>query len=242
MTIDPRIPTMQGRTTSGFYRPGRHCLRQARSETRGAGRVARRVSWTLLRTAFDVVEGGIISYFIGVICVTTRPALASPPLTFPTIPLPLLNTDTLAVSPTVAAPTASSGKAIRCLLLPLLSRPPISLSRPFSLPLPNSVSAYVAVSVTRYRYRDRYRRRYRYRYRYRQRYRHRYRYRFRYPLHLRCLFRNRTARLGLSLQISLPSTSIPAVAIPRRVTPIVQTTVDTYLFHLPLPSRPPLPT
>ena len=25
MTIDPRIPTMPGRSTSGFHRPGRHC-------------------------------------------------------------------------------------------------------------------------------------------------------------------------------------------------------------------------
>ena len=26
MTIDPRIPTMPGRSTSGFHRPGRHRL------------------------------------------------------------------------------------------------------------------------------------------------------------------------------------------------------------------------
>ena len=25
MTIDPRIPTMPGRSTSGFHQPGRHC-------------------------------------------------------------------------------------------------------------------------------------------------------------------------------------------------------------------------
>ena len=31
MTIDPRILTMPGRNTSGFYQPGRHCLHQARS-------------------------------------------------------------------------------------------------------------------------------------------------------------------------------------------------------------------
>ena len=30
MTIDPRTPTMLGRSTSGFRRPGRHCLHQAR--------------------------------------------------------------------------------------------------------------------------------------------------------------------------------------------------------------------
>ena len=33
MTIDPRIP-MPGRSMSGFHRPGRHCLRQARSAVR----------------------------------------------------------------------------------------------------------------------------------------------------------------------------------------------------------------
>ena len=31
MTIDPRIPTMPGRITLGFHRPGGHCLHQARS-------------------------------------------------------------------------------------------------------------------------------------------------------------------------------------------------------------------
>ena len=35
MTIGPRILTMPGRSLSGFHRPGRHCLHQARS----AGRV-----------------------------------------------------------------------------------------------------------------------------------------------------------------------------------------------------------
>ena len=34
MTIDPRIPTMPGRSTSGIHRPGRHCLHQARSAFR----------------------------------------------------------------------------------------------------------------------------------------------------------------------------------------------------------------
>ena len=34
MTIDPRIPTMPGRSTSGFHQPGRHCLHQARSALR----------------------------------------------------------------------------------------------------------------------------------------------------------------------------------------------------------------
>ena len=34
MTIDPRIPTIPGRSTSGFHQPGRHCLHQARSAVR----------------------------------------------------------------------------------------------------------------------------------------------------------------------------------------------------------------
>ena len=34
VTIDPRTPTMPGRSTSGFHRPGRHCLHQARSVVR----------------------------------------------------------------------------------------------------------------------------------------------------------------------------------------------------------------
>ena len=34
MTIDPRIPTLPGRSTSGFHQPGRHCLHQARSAVR----------------------------------------------------------------------------------------------------------------------------------------------------------------------------------------------------------------
>ena len=34
MTIDPGIPTMPGRSTSGFHQPGRYCLHQARSSVR----------------------------------------------------------------------------------------------------------------------------------------------------------------------------------------------------------------
>ena len=34
MTVDPRIPTMPGRNTSGFSRPGRHRLHRARSAVR----------------------------------------------------------------------------------------------------------------------------------------------------------------------------------------------------------------
>ena len=30
MTVDPRIPTMPGQSTSGFHHPGRRCLYQAR--------------------------------------------------------------------------------------------------------------------------------------------------------------------------------------------------------------------
>ena len=35
MTIYPRIPTLPGRSTSGFHQSGRHCLHQARSYVRG---------------------------------------------------------------------------------------------------------------------------------------------------------------------------------------------------------------
>ena len=34
MTIDPRVPTRPGRSTSGFHRPGRRSLHQARSVVR----------------------------------------------------------------------------------------------------------------------------------------------------------------------------------------------------------------
>ena len=34
VTIDPRIPTMPGRSTSSFHQPGRHCWHQARSAVR----------------------------------------------------------------------------------------------------------------------------------------------------------------------------------------------------------------
>ena len=34
MTIDPRIPPMPRQSTSGFHRPGRYCLHQARSSVR----------------------------------------------------------------------------------------------------------------------------------------------------------------------------------------------------------------
>ena len=34
MTIDPRIPPMPRHSTSGFHRPGRYCLHQARSSVR----------------------------------------------------------------------------------------------------------------------------------------------------------------------------------------------------------------
>ena len=34
MTVDPRILTMPGRGTSGFRRPGRHCLHQAPTAVR----------------------------------------------------------------------------------------------------------------------------------------------------------------------------------------------------------------
>ena len=34
MTIDPRIPTMPRQSTSGFHRPGRQCMHQARRAVR----------------------------------------------------------------------------------------------------------------------------------------------------------------------------------------------------------------
>ena len=34
ITTDPRIPTLPGRSTSGFHRPGRHGLHQARGAVR----------------------------------------------------------------------------------------------------------------------------------------------------------------------------------------------------------------
>ena len=34
VTVDPRVLTMPGRSMSGFHRPGRHCLHQARSAVR----------------------------------------------------------------------------------------------------------------------------------------------------------------------------------------------------------------
>ena len=47
MTIDPSIRTMPGRSMSGFRRPGRHCLHQARSAVRCS---ASRVKGELHRT------------------------------------------------------------------------------------------------------------------------------------------------------------------------------------------------
>ena len=34
MTIDPRIPTMPGRSTPGFHQPGIHCLHQPSAKRR----------------------------------------------------------------------------------------------------------------------------------------------------------------------------------------------------------------
>ena len=34
LIVDPRIPTTPGRSASGFHRPGRHCLQQARGAAR----------------------------------------------------------------------------------------------------------------------------------------------------------------------------------------------------------------
>ena len=55
MTINPRIPIMPGRSTSGFHRPRRHCLHQARSPVRCAasrskGELRLLVWWTCMWT------------------------------------------------------------------------------------------------------------------------------------------------------------------------------------------------
>ena len=41
-TVDPRIPTMPGRSSSGFHRPSRHCLHQAEGGGGGWGTARRR--------------------------------------------------------------------------------------------------------------------------------------------------------------------------------------------------------
>ena len=38
MTMDPRIPSMPGRSTSGFHPPGRHCLNHCLNQARSAVR------------------------------------------------------------------------------------------------------------------------------------------------------------------------------------------------------------
>ena len=62
MTIDPRIPTMSGRSTSGLHRAGRHCLHQARSAERcWASRTKGGLhsTWYILsRTAFEGTPRG----------------------------------------------------------------------------------------------------------------------------------------------------------------------------------------
>ena len=51
MTIDPRIPTMPGRSTSGFRQPGRHGLHQARRAVGFFGESHARVNCILPTTA-----------------------------------------------------------------------------------------------------------------------------------------------------------------------------------------------
>ena len=50
MTIDPRIPTMLGRSTSGFHQPRRHGLHQARSAVRCTSSRMKRAKCILPRT------------------------------------------------------------------------------------------------------------------------------------------------------------------------------------------------
>ena len=52
LSVDPRIPTMPGWSTSGVHRPGRHCLHQARSAvTCSATRMKGTLHPIILRTA-----------------------------------------------------------------------------------------------------------------------------------------------------------------------------------------------
>ena len=55
MTIDPRMPTIPGRTTSGFHRPGRHCEHPVRSAVRCS---ASRMKGKLYPTQ-DHLRGGL---------------------------------------------------------------------------------------------------------------------------------------------------------------------------------------
>ena len=62
VTIDPRVPIMPGRSTSGFHRPGRHCLHQARSrQVLGESHEGRAASFQepLLRQTFFHVDGSV---------------------------------------------------------------------------------------------------------------------------------------------------------------------------------------
>ena len=63
MSIDPRVPTRPGRSTSGFYRPGRHCLHQARSAVRRwASRMKGELHLTnepLLRRVFSHMDDSV---------------------------------------------------------------------------------------------------------------------------------------------------------------------------------------
>ena len=59
INIDPRIPTMPGRRTSGFHRPGRHCLHQARSAVRcWACRMQGELHPTVLRACLNLLRLG----------------------------------------------------------------------------------------------------------------------------------------------------------------------------------------
>ena len=53
MTLDPRILTLLGRSTSGFHRPRRHCLHRARIAVRCSASRMTGASFILLRTACE---------------------------------------------------------------------------------------------------------------------------------------------------------------------------------------------
>ena len=73
MSIDPRIPTMSGRRTSSFQRPGRHRVHQARStvrccsaiRTNGQLLITKGVTWkrvTISSLCWGVVRAKTISF------------------------------------------------------------------------------------------------------------------------------------------------------------------------------------
>ena len=59
LMIDARIPAVSGWSTSGFHRPGRHCLHQARSTMGCFGESHEGLSCILLGTTFEAGSGAL---------------------------------------------------------------------------------------------------------------------------------------------------------------------------------------